>query len=121
ASGRIVQDGAAWRAEALQLQSARSVLQIDGVLTTTADAAPLQLRLQQFDPALLVPDWPGSLDADLVWTGRYADIGLDGELRIERLQGELRGRRVQGQGAAAVVAGVLDHADAVLSSGASTL
>lgn len=121
ASGRIVQDGAAWRAEALQLQSARSVLQIDGVLTTTADAAPLQLRLQQFDPALLAPDWPGSLDADLVWTGRYADTGLDGELRIERLQGELRGRRVQGQGAAAVVAGVLDHADAVLSSGASTL
>jgi translocation and assembly module TamB len=121
ASGRIVQDGATWRAEALQLRSGRSVLAIDGTLATSAEAAPLQLRLQQFDPALLAPDWSGNLDAELTWTGRFADTGLDGELHIERLQGEMRGRGVRGRGVVSLVAGVLDHADAVLSSGASTL
>ena len=120
-SGRVLQRDQAWLAESLQLASGRSALWLDGVLTTTTDEAPLNLRLQQFDPALLLPDWPGAIDADLVWTGRYDVSGLDGALRIERLQGELRGRLVHGQGVVGIVDGVLDHADATVSSGASSL
>ena len=98
ATGRIAQRDGAWWAEALQLKARDSLLALDGALTPTADATPLRLRLQQFDPALLLPDWPGNIDADLVWTGAYGDPGLDGELRIERLQGELRSRALQGEG-----------------------
>ena len=120
-SGRVLQVDAGWRADALQLASGGSALQLDGALTTTDDVAPLNLRLQQFDPALLLPDWPGTIDADLVWAGRYGELGFDGELRIERLQGELRGRLVQGSGSVVLLDGVLERADARLTSGASSL
>lgn len=121
ATGRIVQRDGGWWAEALQLQSRGSLLALDGALTTTPDAAPLQLRLQQFDPALLLPDWAGTIDADLVWTGVYGESGLDGELRIERLQGELRERALHGEGSVVLVAGVLDRVDASVVSGHSSL
>lgn len=120
-SGRVLQDDTGWRADALRLASGRSVLLLDGALTTTAAPTPLNLRLQQFDPALLLPDWPGNIDADLVWSGRFGELGPEGELRIERLQGELRERTLQGQGAITLVDGVLDRADASVSSGASAL
>ena len=121
ATGRIAQRDGAWWAEALQLKARDSLLALDGALTPTADAAPLRLRLQQFDPALLLPDWPGNIDADLVWTGAYGDPGLDGELRIERLQGELRARALQGEGIVVLSEGVLDRVDATVASGASSL
>jgi len=121
ATGRIALHDGAWRAEGLQLQSGSSLLALDGALTATPDATPLRLRLQQFDPALLLPDWPGTIDADLVWTGAYGDLGLEGELRIERLQGELRARALHGQGVVVLAEGVLDRVEADLVSGASSL
>lgn len=120
--GRIVQQADAWLADDLHLVSGRSSLKLDGALTTaTATPAALNLQLVQFDPALLSPDWPGAIDADLVWHGGFGAQGLNGELVIERLSGSLRERALQGAGTVVLLEGDLASARLNLSAGASSL
>ena len=73
-SGKVVQREGRWLAEDLQLVSGTSVLRLDGVLATTADPTnELRLQLSRFDPALLQPEWPGAIDAELVWRGAWIE------------------------------------------------
>ena len=121
-AGRIRRQDAAWLAEDLQLISARSSLHLDGSLATAAaPAATLKLRLAQFDPALLAPDWPGAINAELTWLGRFGEHGLDGELSVLALDGTLRGRRVRGRGLVQLQAQQLARADLELVAGAASL
>ena len=121
-SGRMRRQDASWLAEDLQLVSARSSLHLDGSLASgAAPAAALKLRLAQFDPALLVPEWPGAIDAELNWLGRIGEHGLDGELSVDTLAGTLRGRDVHGRGVVRLRAQQLVHADLELVAAAATL
>lgn len=121
ARGRITQNAEGWLADGLAWQAGNSRLQLDGPLLREGEAAPLHLQLRQFDPAILLPDWPGQIDADLDWIGTIGDQGFDGVLQIERLQGELRDRVLAGQGEIRLDAGLLDQAALSLSSGTSSL
>lgn len=60
------------------------------------------LAARDFDPGLLLPDWPGRIDLDARSEGALAGPGSDGppraRLHITRLGGQLRGRELAGGG-----------------------
>lgn len=121
-SGAVAWRDQAWHAQGLQLVSAASSVQLDGVLPIgDGPDAPLALRLNHFDPALFATDWPGSIDAELAWLGRHAASGFSGELSVSRLDGVLRGRAVQGSGALMLRDSRLASADLALSAGSASL
>ena len=100
-SGRLAgtvawQDGAL-RFDALRLEVARGMLQLDGRLGLDGPAV-LEATVSGFDPALLLPDWPGAVDARLRFEGRLADAGPAGELTLQSLSGTLRDRPLDGNG-----------------------
>ena len=111
-----------WRARDLQLRSATSVVHLDGMLPDEiAQDRELHLRLERFDPGLLAPQWPGALDAELVWRGGFGADGLAGELEVLELAGTLRGRDVHGGGVVQLQAQQLARADLELVAGAASL
>ncbi len=52
--------------------------------TDAAPAPSCTCAWSSFDPGLLAPDWPGAINAELVWLGRFGEHGLDGELERAR-------------------------------------
>lgn len=121
-AGRVRQHTGLWTAEDLRLQSDRSAVHLDGELPVARDVpATLALRLARFDPALFAPEWPGAIDADLVWHGHLGEQGLEGELVVERLEGVLRERALRGDGTLVLRAGELATATLEMAAGASTL
>ncbi len=59
--------------------------------------------LRDFDPGLVLEDWPGAVDANLASTGRRrSDGGLDITVDAQRLGGTLRGRALSGRANAGI-------------------
>jgi len=60
-----------------------------------------RLALQGFDPAFLLPDWPGAVNARLTSNGRTGDDGtLAVAVQVDDLGGRLRGRALGGRATA---------------------
>lgn len=53
----------------------------------------LTLEGQGFDPGLLLPEWPGHIDADLDTEGHLSEAGVHARLEVRQLHGQLQGRR----------------------------
>ena len=77
---------------------AKGELQAKGRYTGGAQAAwQADATLRDFDPGLVLEDWPGAVDATLASTGKTrADGGLDITVKADRLGGSLRERALDG-------------------------
>lgn len=80
-----------------------------------------EASLQRFDPAWLLPDWPGAVDAQLVSEGSWPDAGPQGTLRLDPLGGMLRGRALGGRLAASLQPGDRGSVEGELRLGDSRL
>jgi translocation and assembly module TamB len=56
------------------------------------------LRLANFNPAGLFPDFPGQINGEFSGEGRFADSGPEGYLKISNISGLLRGQGLAGEG-----------------------
>ncbi|MCX7563100.1 translocation/assembly module TamB domain-containing protein [Xanthomonadaceae bacterium XH05] len=56
----------------------------------------LDARLERFDPAYFMPDFPGAIDARLTLRAGFGDAGPHGELALDDLSGQLRGHVLGG-------------------------
>lgn len=63
-----------------------------------APAWDLELAARDFDPGLLLPDWPGQVELDASSSGELADGGLLATVEIEGIGGQLRQRPLAGNG-----------------------
>lgn len=84
-------------------------------------AQALAVRIDDFDPALLAPAWPGAVSANATWRGARAESGLDGDITLDGIRGELRGRALAGSGSARIAGGRFATGALTLSSGSANL
>ena len=92
-SGALVWTPPATQMVDLRLQLERGSATMNGSLARgAASTADVRVVLKQLDPALLYPDWPGSLNGQFRWQGVLAAEGAVGSLSSEGLQGLLRGQ-----------------------------
>jgi len=84
----------------LLLGVGKGELKAKGQYTSGADTQwQADAVLRDFDPGLVLTDWPGAIDATLSSVGkRRADGGLDIRVDAERLGGDLRQRAMSGRG-----------------------
>lgn len=83
-------------------------------------AIKLDARLDELDPAYLLPDYPGAISGGLRVDLRQDEAGWIGDLALTDLRGTLRGRPVSGQGTLAWQ-GEADQLSAALSLGESRI
>ena len=115
----------AWRdgvahAEGLALSLARGSATVDGPIAAR-EPHVLRVRLVDFDPGLLVADWPGRLGGEIRFEGQRGEQGFDGRLLLDGLGGELRGRAIKGEGAVDLVANVPETGSMRLDAGRARL
>lgn len=115
----------AWRegvvhAEGLALSLARGTATVDGPIAAR-EPHVLRVRLVDFDPGLLVADWPGRLGGEVRFEGQRGEQGFDGRLLLDGLAGELRGRAIKGEGAVDLVANVPETGTVRLDAGRARL
>lgn len=79
------------------------------------EPAVLDARLEQIDPAMLAPQWPGTVNARAQWQGSFGAAGVAGTLRIEELAGTLRGLTLAGDASMRLDAG--DWREGVITLG----
>lgn len=82
-----------------QLLTGDGRLEVTG--TVRAQPAPawdLVLAAREFNPGLLLPDWPGQVELDAGSVGELADGELMATIDIERIAGQLRQRPLAGNG-----------------------
>jgi translocation and assembly module TamB len=108
------------QAQGLRLQIGQGSATIDGLLSFAAPAT-LDLTVAAFDPSLLAPDWPGSVDARLRFNGALSDARVTGSLVLDSLGGTLRGRALTGKGSVEFAAGAWRDGALELTSGRATL
>ena len=97
--GRAEGDAEAIALAPFSLRTPGGRLEGEGRWSLDAGAAfTVQARIAAFDPAWLLPGWPGRLDGRLQVDGAApADAPLQLAARIEGLAGTLRGQRVAGR------------------------
>jgi translocation and assembly module TamB len=115
-TGTLAWQGDALRFDALRFDVARGSLRLDGQLGFDATGV-LEATLAGFDPALLLPEWPGVVDARLRYEGRLADAGPAGELLLQSLSGTLRGRALSGSASLRLADGGWREGALALTSG----
>lgn len=80
-----------------------------------------KIRLDQFDPSWLHPEFFGSVNAEVQGEGRLRDQGLEGTLNIKKLSGTLRDNELSGGGKISISGNSLQTKGLVLKSGLSEL
>lgn len=111
-SGALVLEPVALRLAPLQLRTATGSLDISGQIGRSADqASELALELADFDPGLLLPDWPGQLHGSAHWLGRLSTSAADGQLQIDAIEGRLRQQPVHLAGSLQFSGLRVEHAD----------
>lgn len=119
-SGALAWQDGTLRFDALRLDLSRGALQVDGSLGRERPGA-VEATVSGLDPALLLPDWPGAVDARLRFDGRWTDAGPEGELALQSLSGSLRGRPLDGRGSLRLVGGNWREGAVALASGGATI
>jgi translocation and assembly module TamB len=114
-----LRDGVA-HADGLALTLARGSATIDGPIAAR-EPHVLRLRVDDFDPGLLVADWPGRLSGEVRFEGQRGEQGLDGRLLLDGLSGELRGRAIRGEGVVDLVANVPETGSVRVDAGRARL
>lgn len=115
-AGALVWHGDALQFDALRLEVARGTLRLDGRLGLDGPGV-LEASVAEFDPALLLPEWPGAVDARLRFEGRLADGAPEGELALLSLSGTLRDRPLEGEGTLRLADGTWREGALALASG----
>ncbi|MCP4342360.1 MAG: hypothetical protein GY799_26660 [Desulfobulbaceae bacterium] len=80
-----------------------------------------KIRLEQFDPSWLSPDFFGSVSGELQGKGSLGDKGLEGSLNIKNLSGMLRGNEISGGGEISISGDTLKTTGLALEIGPSKL
>ena len=113
---------AALHVQRLQLRQAQGELRIGGLIER---GAPLRWRIaaqaRRFDPAALLPQWPGQLDFALGSTGALAPGRVQATLLLDRLGGTLRGHALDGSADLGWQPGQLPRGRLQLRSGSNQL
>lgn len=79
------------------------------------------IRLDNFDPAGLYPDFPGQVSGVLAGEGFLGSSGAEGFLRISDISGQLRGNSLAGSGEIRLTNDTIQTTGLFLRSGASQL
>jgi translocation and assembly module TamB len=93
-----LEDGGA-RMDGLVVDSGQGQLIADGRVAWSPRLEwTIEAGLREFDPALLAPDWPGALSAQLRSEGHVIDVepGFAGTLQLSDIDGSLRGAALRG-------------------------
>lgn len=113
------------RSDGLTLRSGDvdGVAYLDKGLISWADQVSWSgaLRLANFDPAGLFPDFPGRINGEFSGEGRFADSGPEGYLKIGNISGLLRGQELAGEGEIHLIGETLRTTGLFIRSGASEL
>ncbi|NOR24405.1 MAG: hypothetical protein GQ542_08430, partial [Desulforhopalus sp.] len=80
-----------------------------------------KIRLDQFDPSWLHPEFFGSVNGEVQGEGRLRDQGLEGTLNIKKLSGTLRGNELSGGGEISISGDTIQTTGLVLEIGPSKL
>lgn len=95
--GELQLESSAARLDRLLLDSGEGRAELTGRVDWTEGLSwELLGELQEFDPGLFAPDWPGKLSARFNSAGRHDDRQPSGRLELDELDGELRGRPLRG-------------------------
>lgn len=95
--GELQLESSAARLDRLLLDSGEGRAELTGRVDWTKGLSwELLGELQEFDPGLFAPDWPGKLSARFNSAGRHDDRQPSGRLELDELDGELRGRPLRG-------------------------
>lgn len=95
--GELQLESSAARLDRLLLDSGEGRAELTGRVDWTEGLSwELLGELQEFDPGLFAPDWPGRLSARFNSAGRHDDRQPSGRLELDELDGELRGRPLRG-------------------------
>jgi translocation and assembly module TamB len=95
--GELQLESSAARLDRLLLDSGEGRAELTGRVDWTEGLSwELLGELQEFDPGLFAPDWPGKLSARFNSAGRHDDRQPSGRLGLDELDGELRGRPLRG-------------------------
>ncbi|MDO9424365.1 MAG: translocation/assembly module TamB domain-containing protein [Methylobacter sp.] len=106
--------------EKLELKSTAGAFQVDGdVSWKDATVFDLKAAGQNFNPAILMPELPGSLSFNAHFKGQLAGKGLQLDADINRLTGKLRGYPVSANGKLFLADGLLKVDAFKLVSGAN--
>ncbi len=121
-SGTLALEPQALHLTPLQLRSANGRLDINGQIGRDAQpASALALELVDFDPGLLLPDWPGRLHGSAHWLGRLSTSTADGQLQIDAIEGRLRQQPVHIAGSLQFSGLRVEHADLGASIGPNSI
>jgi len=113
--------GEALQLDQLRMASGASTLEVDGRIDwQSALQTALAIRVRDFDPALLAPEWPGALSGEVAIATRDAGAHTSLELQLSELSGSLRERQVRGGGTLRMEGGS-GSADVTLEIGESRL
>ncbi|WP_417910738.1 translocation/assembly module TamB domain-containing protein [Candidatus Electronema sp. PJ] len=83
------------------LADGKSALNINGQLGWTNGLSwQAEVKAAELDPALIVPDWPGTINAELHSQGHKSAAKLIAEIQLDTLTGKLRGFPLIGSGKA---------------------
>jgi translocation and assembly module TamB len=103
----------------LELRPRAGRLALNGSVEFKPVAWSLNVRASEFNPGVLLADWPGRLNIDASSRGVLAEEGPRGSLQIATLSGELRGRPIAGEGDVEFAAPATLVGDLRVSSGKS--
>lgn len=118
--GSVRREPSGLRIDDLALDAATARASATGVLSFDAPAT-LSIQVDDFDPALFDPQWPGAMDAVATFDGALRDDGASGVLDLRALGGVLRGRPVEGSARVQLAAGRWMEGRATLASGSARL
>lgn len=90
----------------LRLRTGDGQLEADGWLDlASTPTAQAQVLARDFNPGLLLPDWPGQVDVDAQVAATLPPDGATVDLQVTQLGGTLRGQPLRGAGRVALAQG----------------
>jgi translocation and assembly module TamB len=122
--GRAALEQGGLRLEGLVIDSGQGQLEADGRIAWSPVLEwQIEAVLREFDPALLAPDWPGALSAQLRSEGRAieSEPGFAGTLDLKDIEGQLRAAALSGSAQLALDESGRGQGRAELDWGASRL
>ncbi|MEM7563380.1 MAG: hypothetical protein AAF353_10065 [Pseudomonadota bacterium] len=104
----------------LKLALPEAEFSADGMYQFSPDQGfQVRVNTHQFDPQMYLPQWPGSIDAEVVLVGNNLNQEPVINLELVNLQGELRSYPIAGKGKARWLASQLSLSEVELISGDS--